>query len=713
MKLFSAAGILLVSLASTTTAADTIAKSSSSHTNDKSLPTSVAGLRALEKRATDTSSASASEGKEHQKQQRDLGLFDDLSGIKDWNLSNLLDGDGDGDWEFGGLSDVVDSVASKNDWDLGELPDIMDSFISDNNWNFGDGPDANADSGVNLGFGGTETASGTSNWGGLMGNFDLDCPGTCTKRELCTSSDPMLSKDRKINNALEEACDLGCLPVMSSCDDVCGNIGESKFLGSLVDMACDSCKFLQCCAGEDSSGFETCQNFLPEMYDFVSEIDWDWDMTHHTEWNFTEWGTGVDWDGIEVAWGHSELVEGIHTLLDEALADFDFSFPVSCNNDTCPIDGVCDKSIDFANFDVEDLCVKNAFFDCAEGLEKMCADVCEVGSDHFLHVSFCSLCGIAECCRDKDDETSFEDCTREALPEDIVDVIDNIDFDEISTFSFEDCTREALPEDIVDVIDNIDFDEISTFIEDIVGDVTIPEFCPEVDGVTACPVEGFCDIFSGETTNFDLSSINYDEVCSGNAIFSCGPKGFESMCTDKCNPGSDGLLNVAFCSICDVAICCRDKGNATSFEDCTREAVPEEIADAVESITQAVDELAQEVSGEPAEDVEDSVAEPADESTEEPTDVVVKPLDSSTEDPVVEEQSGFIAGAPVEVSIEGSSGNLESTTEESDPEPLLTPDTPAAAAEILTEVSRSSASDPDFLNSGLDSGSQISQSSVW
>jgi len=364
----------------------------------------------------------------------------------------------------------------------------------------------------------------------------------------------------------------------------------------------------------------------------------------------------------------------------------------------CPVEGFCDifsgetTNFDLSSINYDEVCSGNAIFSCGpKGFESMCTDKCNPGSDGLLNVAFCSICDVAICCRDKGNATSFEDCTREAVPEEVIDTIDNI----------------------VDAIDNIDFDEISTFIEDIVGDVTIPEFCPEVDGVTACPVEGFCDIFSGETTNFDLSSINYDEVCSGNAIFSCGPKGFESMCTDKCNPGSDGLLNVAFCSICDVAICCRDKGNATSFEDCTREAVPEEIADAVESITQAVDELAQEVSGEPAEDVEDSVAEPADESTEEPTDVVVKPLDSSTEDPVVEEQSGFIAGAPVEVSIEGSSGNLESTTEESDPEPLLTPDTPAAAAEILTEVSRSSASDPDFLNSGLDSGSQISQSSVW
>mmetsp|Transcript_16039 Transcript_16039/g.26114 ORF Transcript_16039/g.26114 Transcript_16039/m.26114 type:complete len:420 (+) Transcript_16039:1093-2352(+) len=404
------------------------------------------------------------------------------------------------------------------------------------------------------------------------------------------------------------------------------------------------------------------------MGDLLPDIDWG--TVLNTEWNYTaNWGASVDWSGFEAASGLSELVENLHSLFDEALTGFD-SFPVTCNSETCPIDGVCEMSVNLAN--VEDACAKNAFFACAEGLEDMCANECESGmSDHFLSTGFCSLCNIAECCS-KNGTASFEDCALGAISQEISDAVENI----------------------------INFDQLSTFIEEVVGDASIPEFCPEVDGAIACPVEGFCDIFSGESTNFDLASVNYEEACSDNALFLCGPQGFEDMCNNKCDPGSDDFLNAAFCSLCSIATCCKDKGNVTSFGDCALDSLPQDftLEDSNGSLTGApvqVQTSPSESSG--------STGTPASDPLDAPI-IAVESLDSSPQDLTPEDSTGSPNGAPIEVSPPESSGSPDTPTEDSSSELL---DSPTAAIDTSLEVSLASTPDPT-----PDSGSHVSEISM-
>jgi len=542
--------------------------------------------------------------------------------------------------------DLPDMDSLFDGWDLGDLPDMIDSLFPDN-----DGGAVSS---------GTDSASGLSVLGQLVDSF---CPETCTKKELCDSGFMLGMGDQTL---LEEAYNLGCLPVVPSCGEICDNADGSEFLGSVVDMACDSCNFLECCA--QSNGFETCQDLLPNMGDLLPDIDWDTIL--NTEWDYTaNWGASVDWSGFEAASGLSELVENLHSLFDEALTGFD-SFPVTCNSDTCPIDGVCEMSVNLAN--VEDACAKNAFFACAEGLEDMCANECESGmSDHFLSTGFCSLCNIAECCS-KNGTASFEDCALGAISQEISDAVENI----------------------------INFDQLSTFIEEVVGDASIPEFCPEVDGAIACPVEGFCDIFSGESTNFDLASVNYEEACSDNALFLCGPQGFEDMCNNKCDPGSDDFLNAAFCSLCSIATCCKDKGNVTSFGDCALDSLPQDftLEDSNGSLTGApvqVQTSPSESSG--------STGTPASDPLDAPI-IAVESLDSSPQDLTPEDSTGSPNGAPIEVSPPESSGSPDTPTEDSSSELL---DSPTAAIDTSLEVSLASTPDPT-----PDSGSHVSEISM-
>lgn len=114
------------------------------------------------------------------------------------------------------------------------------------------------------------------------------------------------------------------------------------------------------------------------------------------------------------------------SLLGEALAEFD-SFALTCDQDSCPIDGLCDANpLNLITLDFDDLCAKDAFFGCSVGLKAICDDECgadkdDGDSDGITKASFCTLCGIARCCTTSEQQNkSFQDCTMDALPEDLV-----------------------------------------------------------------------------------------------------------------------------------------------------------------------------------------------------------------------------------------------------------------------------------------------------
>mmetsp|Transcript_3028 Transcript_3028/g.6630 ORF Transcript_3028/g.6630 Transcript_3028/m.6630 type:complete len:581 (-) Transcript_3028:247-1989(-) len=306
-----------------------------------------------------------------------------------------------GDVSDGDLDSVLDQIADSVTEALGIVTEALDAVdLPEIDWNFTD--NVWGDSAVSSGT--DQMASGLSVLSQLVDS--LDCPETCTKKDLCDS----VFLGTPDSSFLEDACNASCLPVVSSCEEICRNVDGLEFLESVTAMACESCKFLKCCGGKDQDSvtkFDTCQEFFPEMGDFLPTIDME-------NFNVQEWIDSADWSGIQESLGLSELVDNLHSLLDEAVANYD-AFPVTCNSDTCPIAGLCEMSIDLATFEAADICSNNALFSCGEGLEEMCKAECDGTSGD--STPLCSLCSIATCC--KNPAASFEACAAAALPEDL------------------------------------------------------------------------------------------------------------------------------------------------------------------------------------------------------------------------------------------------------------------------------------------------------
>ena len=152
------------------------------------------------------------------------------------------------DASLGGLGaswgDLMEGGAGGWDDLLDGMPDLKD--ILDGLPDFGSllGPNDDGDNAIAVPVVATRTssASGLSVLGGLVSAHD--CPEGCDA-DLCGSF-VMGTGDRK---TVQDACDSGCLPVVESCDDVCGDVDGPEFLASVADMACSSCEFLRCCAG--------------------------------------------------------------------------------------------------------------------------------------------------------------------------------------------------------------------------------------------------------------------------------------------------------------------------------------------------------------------------------------------------------------------------------------------------------------------------------
>lgn len=484
------------------------------------------------------------------------------------------------------------------------------------------------------------------------------CGETCSDEDLCGS----------FVSAVDPAstCDAGCVPAsaLEMCDRLCTNgdaggadgpvavqqrqgieglfgsftptSSSPSVLSMTTDLACANCAFYQCCVGDE--GYEACQSKLPNVEDFVPEIEaldptgdfemqdlvdalmpenWesmlsdemeqlggifdidpemtsgignDLDLEEIFSWNATDWDVldwdVLDWEGIGEFMG--PLADGLHSLLDEAAAemtalDADMTaisaLNLECDPAACPVDGLCEaagtgldpSNLDLSTVDFDEVCASNALFLCTGELEGACDERCD-GDVSDDSASFCALCQLARCCNEGGETASFQDCASESVSQAAESMAAVLD---------------SAMEGISEALEGMAL-ELADAVEVFVADASTPDICPK-DGVDACPVvEGFCDIFDGEATNFDLSTVNFEQACNDNAFLLCAPEGFDDMCAEKCSgeTGSDVTLAVArsvalelnpqdaFCTICGVATCCRDKDADSTFEDCVSVHVP-------------------------------------------------------------------------------------------------------------------------------------------
>ncbi|KAL9186825.1 hypothetical protein ACHAXT_010545 [Thalassiosira profunda] len=404
--------------------------------------------------------------------------------------------------------------------------------------------------GSGSGPGGTDQASGLSMLGQLVDSFD--CPDTCDCEALFSGTASL--------ETIEDACNSNCLPTVTVCEEVCsGDAADSQL--------CNVCNFLSCC-GEDEvlgeSKFDTCQEYVPNLEQLLDV------------------GTGANWGGPGSAVNLpaldlESLFNGVKCADTCEEPDLCGSFLTSMGDQTV-IEEACDAS-----------CLPEV-----TTCEHICGNM--DGPEVFgpMIDNACQTCQFFECCA----TNSFETCGSKmpAMPA-MGNLFPDIDWEAWGTpgasqgdnLGLEGVDWSEIEEALADV-----FDQLQTAIQDVVGDTSVPEFCP--DGNT-CPVEGFCDIFDGNTANWNLGTIDYEQACTENALFLCGPAEFKQMCTEKCTAGSlaapgavtaearmDGdFADAMFCSLCDIATCCETKGDSTTFEDCATAAVPQEFGDAIES----------------------------------------------------------------------------------------------------------------------------------
>lgn len=269
--------------------------------------------------------------------------------------------------------------------------------------------------------------------------------------------------------------------------------------------------------------------------------------------------------------------------------------------------------------------------------------------------------------------------------------------------SKEECEKEENWGVVVeDLLQNVT-DELASIIEEVVNDISIPGFCQEVDGSFPCPIEGFCELFSTDTSNYDITSVDYEAVCSEDAFFFCGPEGFEEMCSKRCGNGAAvdavvlaeeriGPLDTPICSLCSIAMCCRVDGK--SFGECVMATIGIEINDA-ETATDN-----------PADDTDELVMLP-EESSADKSDGETADVAPSSD--VVPDTSADISVEDATSSDDPSSDLSESPDNAPNPSPDISADSTTAAGKGVpddldpetnptTEISEST--DSDLLNSG-------------
>ena len=328
------------------------------------------------------------------------------------------------------------------------------------------------------GNGGDSASSG----GGLLDFLGMDmyaCSDACKEEDKGVCDSFMMSMNP--TTVFEDACNTGCIPQvrLDTCAQFCSDtnvaaaddvdtavvaVAEKRgMFDSLVqDLMCSDCKFYTCCVG--SGTYDMCKNelatdvndqatgdsILSDLFEDLSgslggSIMGDVDIDNIFD-DFSDLSslfpsdtdssgladTTTDWDIQELldqmlaALGLEDLFSGMQDLFDEEAMTADFETiadTITCDPDSCPIDGLCTGNLDFASFKPDDLCTQNAFFSCGDGLDTLCSE-CTAGDRDGL---ICNLCSIATCCQDGN--SSFQECAlssplAQGLVQDDADTVD-------------------------------------------------------------------------------------------------------------------------------------------------------------------------------------------------------------------------------------------------------------------------------------------------
>jgi hypothetical protein len=252
----------------------------------------------------------------------------------------------------------------------------------------------------------------------------------------------------------------------------------------------------------------------------------------------------------------------------------------------------------------------------------------------------CKSCTFFECCsaEAQGDDSKFNTC-QVHLP-DKVDLLSDIGFDGsevqgwIDGFDWSSMTEDL---DLSETFENLQvlFDEAMANFE------SFPVTCNK----DTCPVTGLCEM------NINMASMDFDEICTENALFQCG-EGLEKMCTDECD--SPQRLGFApMCALCNVATCCSTaKEDGKSFQDCAMGALTyQEDAMEDEEINGGTVDIS-------TEDIQ-VAEETSSESNESPAAVT-----PDEEDAVIEQSSPSSEGSSASETVESSASTTPDDEEE-------------------------------------------------
>jgi len=442
---FILASIVIVSTVSAKTGSSSIISS-----KRKNLSTS-AGLRGQDHKQHQNRKTQALDGDVDFEESLLAELFGDIPDVED----SSQDPDADTDTSQGlDINELVEDLLDSNG-DSAFSGGLLGDLIGDGN-------------------GGDSTTSG----GGLLDFLGMDmyaCSDKCKKEDKGVCDSFMMSMNP--TTVFEDACNTGCIPQvrLDTCAQFCSDdaaaaddvdtavtaVAEKRgMFDSLVqDLMCSDCKFYTCCVG-DGGTYDMCKNelatdvndqatgdsILSDLFEDLSgslggSIDIDSifedlpDLSSLFPSDTDSSGiadTTTDWDIQELldqmlaALGLEDLFSGMQDLFDEEAMTADFETiadTITCDPDSCPIEGLCTGDLDFTSFKPDDLCTQNAFFSCGDGLDTLCEE-CTAGDRDGL---ICNLCSIATCCQDGN--SSFQECAlssplAQGLVQDDADTVD-------------------------------------------------------------------------------------------------------------------------------------------------------------------------------------------------------------------------------------------------------------------------------------------------
>eukprot|EP00578_Thalassiosira_sp_NH16_P013286 CAMPEP_0181124836 /NCGR_PEP_ID=MMETSP1071-20121207/26708_1 /TAXON_ID=35127 /ORGANISM="Thalassiosira sp., Strain NH16" /LENGTH=604 /DNA_ID=CAMNT_0023210197 /DNA_START=131 /DNA_END=1945 /DNA_ORIENTATION=- len=488
----------------------------------------------------------------------------------------------------------------------------------------GDGSDGDGDSQTQTlaSFLGGDDEQATSFLGVEVDTGDL-CTDACTDPKVCASF-VSLAAMYDPTSVFEDACNAGCVPEakLSHCDVVCGGAGET-------------------------------------------EIDFETDAA------------------VGAAIARAGFVD-VQAARDSLCGDCKFYRCCVDPQDATVQDssttkyGACKAHLDdnLQHQAIGDSLLEEVFGSLAETLDAIVDNVAEV------------LDNVADVMEDIDvPSLQWENST--AVADTVAEVLDAVDvsgaLDAISDFQWD-------GSEFQEWIDGIDWTDIAQDlgISDMMQNLQtmFDEALAMQDSLTVtcspdtCPIPGLCEM------DVNFAAIDSDEYCNESVFFECGD-GLEDMCATKCSNddgASDGIIVASFCSLCDVATCCKNsKDSGKSFQDCTSGVLSGDVA----TVTVAgEDSNGSAVDAPPTDDIQDTPS--ASTGTIAGEDLNGGAVDAPTVDDIQDTLSDIPAteGALAE-SIEGST-TAASAEEDAPSEPDDGPAVPFDFESDFAEVSRAS-----------------------